>query len=384
MSTKKFTSAIVKPRRVAVAAVITAGALILTGCGANSAAPAASQGGNSGGAASTKGTIGVVLPETATSARWEAFDKPYLAAALKSEGYASNIQNAQGDVQKFSSLADGMIASGVKALIIASPNADVGAAVEQKAKAAGIPTIDYDRLNAGGSADYYVSFDNIEVGKLQGEAILSALKDKPGAQVIQIEGAPDENNSILFHKGQMEVLEGAYSSGKLKLVRNQFTPNWDNQQGGTEFEQILTGNGGKVDGVVAANDGMAGAVITVLKKNGLNGRIPVTGQDATLAGLQSILRGDQTMTVFKAIKLEAGAAAKLAAYAAAGKTSQAKAYAKDDSTDPKSGRKIPSVLLTPESIDKSGVKKVVDEGYVTAAQLCTTDLAATCATLGIK
>ncbi|MFC4948690.1 sugar ABC transporter substrate-binding protein [Pseudonocardia sp. GCM10023141] len=365
------------------AAALAAGVLVLAGCGANASAGSSSASGPAPAPAESKGTIGVILPETATSARWEAFDKPFLADALSRAGFTANIQNAQGDVQKFAGLADGMIASGVKALIIASPNAQVGATVEQKAKQAGIPTIDYDRLNTGGSADYYVTFDNVKVGVLQANALVAALKDKPAAEVIQIEGAPDENNANLFHQGQMSVLDPLYKSGQLKLVRDQFIPDWNNQLGGTTFEQILTANGSKVDGVVAANDGMAGAVITVLQKNGLNGKVPVTGQDATLAGLQSILRGDQSMTVFKAIKLEADAAAKLAALAAVGDTAGADTYAKQQSVDPKSGRNIKSVLLDPEVVDKSSVKKVVDAGYVTAAQLCTTDLATVCRSLGI-
>lgn len=382
-SIRKFSSPR-KSRFVLTLASFGAGALLLAGCGANAVSSAAQSSSAETAGGPSKGTIGVILPETATSARWEAFDKPMLAAALKKEGYAANIQNAQGDVQKFSSLADGMIANQVKALIIASPNAEVGATVEQKAKSAGIPTIDYDRLNTGGSTDYYVSFDNVEVGRLQGKALSEALKDKPGAQVIQIEGAPDENNAILFHKGQMEVLEPLYSSGKLKLVRDQFTPGWDNQLGGTQFEQILTSNAGKVDGVVAANDGMAGAVITVLKKNGLNGLVPVTGQDATLAGLQSILRGDQTMTVFKAIKLEAEAAAKLAAAVASNDTAAADAFATQTTTDPKSGRQIKSVLLKPQVVDKTNVKDVVEQGYLTAEQLCSSDLTEACKTAGIS
>lgn len=364
------------------AAVVAAGVLALAGCGANAASGDTAQ--TAGAPANSKGTIGVILPETATSARWEAFDKPFLEQALTSAGYTANVQNAQGDVQKFSTLADGMIASGVKALIIASPNAQVGTTVEQKAQQAGIPTIDYDRLNTGGSADYYVTFDNVQVGVLQANALVAALKDKPGAQVIQIEGAPDENNANLFHSGQMKVLDPLYKSGQLTLVRDQFIPDWNNQLGGTTFEQILTGNGGRVDGVVAANDGMAGAVITVLQKNGLNGKVPVTGQDATLAGLQSILRGDQTMTVFKAIRLQAEAAAKLASLVASGDRAGADAYASRPSTDPKSGRVVKSVLLDPETVDINSVKKVVDQGYVTAAQLCTADVAATCQRLGIS
>lgn len=255
--------------------------------------------------------------------------------------------------------------------------------MQQKAAQAGIPTIDYDRLNTGGSADYYVSFDNVQVGVLQAEALAAALEGRPGAEVIQIEGAPDENNANLFHQGQMSVLEPLYRTGRLKLVRDQFIPNWNNQLGGTTFEQILTANGGRVDGVLAANDGMAAAVITVLRKSGLGGKVPVTGQDATLAGLQSILRGDQLMTVFKAVKLEADAAAELASLVASGDRAGADASAKQESIDPATGRTIRSVLLTPEVVDRSSVKKVVDQGYVTSAQLCTGDLAAACAGLGI-
>ncbi|WP_382309381.1 sugar ABC transporter substrate-binding protein [Herbiconiux sp. UC225_62] len=370
-----------RPRLVVTGVALTASALLLAGCSGGSATGGDSTSAPDGG---SKGTIGVILPETATSARWEAFDKPFLEEALAKEGYTADIQNAQGDVQKFSSLADGMIAKQVDALIIASPNPEVGVSVEQKATAAGIPTIDYDRLNPGGTADYYVSFDNVEVGRLQGQALADALADKPGAQVIQIEGAPDENNAVLFHEGQMDVLQPLYDDGTLTLVRDQFILGWDNQLGGTTFEQILTSNGGKVDGVVAANDGMAGAVITVLQKNGLNGTVPVTGQDATLAGLQAILRGDQTMTVFKAIKKQAEATAKLAAIAASGDVSAADEYASSTTIDPKTNREIKSVLLDPSVVDKSSVKDVVDEGYVTAAELCTADLAAICESEGIK
>lgn len=372
-----------RPRvlRAAVPA-LTAGALLLSACGANSTGPDEPAGVTA--AAPSQGTIGVLLPETATSARWEAFDKPFLAAAIEQAGFTANIQNAQGDVQKFVSLADGMITSGAKALIIASPNPEVGVTVEQKARDAGIPTIAYDRLNPGGSSDYYVTFDNLAVGELQGRALAEALADKPGAHVIQIEGAPDENNAVMFHRGQMQVLAPLYDDGSLNLVRDQFIPGWDNQLGGTTFEQILTANGGKVDGVVAANDGMAGAVITVLQKNRLNGSVPVTGQDATLAGLQAILRGDQLMTVFKAIKLQADAAAKLAALAATGDTGAADAYADQSTVDPKSGREIPSILLRPQAVTKQNVKDVVDGGYVSADQLCTADLAAACTEFGIE
>ncbi|WP_410620394.1 sugar ABC transporter substrate-binding protein [Amycolatopsis sp. cmx-8-4] len=371
-----------------LAATVSTG-LVLSACGANSS--------DSGGAGSSSasssapaaaggasGKVGVILPETATSARWEAFDKPMLQAALTAQGFEPDIQNAQGDAQKFSTLADGFISSGVKALIIAPSDPAVGAAVEAKAKGAGIPVIDYDRPSLGGSADYYVSFDNEKVGQLQGQGLADKLKATPGAQVIQIEGAPTDNNATLFTKGQDSVLAPLFASNALKLVQKQPINDWDNQLGGTTFEQILQGNGGKVDGVVAANDGLAGAVITILKKNGLNGKVPVTGQDATADGLMAIMRGDQYLTIFKPIKEEAEATAKLAAALAKGDTAGADAIATGKLHDPKNNRDIKSVLLTPTLILEKDIKTVVTQGYVKATEICGGDLAAKCTSLGIS
>lgn len=361
--------------------------LAVSACGANSDS---SSGSDSTDTNTDSGGIpvGVILPETASSARWETFDKPMLEAALKAEGLDPHIENAQGDVQKFSTLADGMINDGVKVLIIASINSELGGTVAQKANDQGIPTIDYDRLNLGGSSSYYVSFDNVKVGELQGQGMADALKDKPeGQQIIEIEGAPTDNNATLFHDGQENILKPLYDSGKFDLVQSQPIDNWDNQKGGTTFEQIFTANGSKVDGVVAANDGLAGAVITVLKKYQLNGKVPVTGQDATADGLKAILSGDQYMTVFKPIKAEAEATAKLAAALAkggdAGKADAAK-VATQTQNDPVGKRDVPSVLLEPFSITKADVKRVIDEGYVKADEVCTGELAAACTELGIS
>jgi D-xylose transport system substrate-binding protein len=367
-------------------AVWTAGlglTMVLAACGQNAAAP--SSGGAPSAAPAASGVkVGVILPETQSSARWEGFDKPLLTAAMQAEGLDADIQNAQGDEQKFSTLADGMISSGVKVLVIASISSESGAAVAAKAKAQGIPTIDYDRLSLGGTSDYYVSFDNEKVGALQGQGLADALKGKQGAQVIEIAGAPTDNNATLFSNGANSVLKPLYDSGALKLVQKQAIPDWDNQVGGTTFEQVLTGNGGKVDGVLAANDGLAGAVITVLTKYGLNGQVPVTGQDATPDGLQAILRGDQYMTVYKPIKQEAEAAAKLTAALAKGDTAAADALAPGSVDDTKGNRQVKSVLLTPQSITKENVKTVVDEGQVKASDVCVGDLQATCQQLGIN
>ena len=371
-----------RSRTLAVLAASTGLALAVTACGANSAS-SGSSGSSSGNSSGSGDKVGVILPETATSARWEGFDHPLLEKALKAEGFDPIIQNAQGDDQKVSQLADSMLSQGVKVLILASTTGDVGAAVEKKAKAQGVPVIDYDRLNAGGSADYYVSFDNVKVGTLQGQAMATALKGKQGAGVIEIEGAPTDNNAILFHQGQEQVLKPLYDNGTLKLLNSQLIDGWDNQKGGQVFEQFLTAAGGKVDGVVAANDGLAGAVITVLKKNNLNGKVPVTGQDATAAGLQAILRGDQYMTVFKPIDQEANAAAKLAAALIKNSTADADKVATETVTDPKTNRQVKSLLLDPQAITIDTVKNVIAAGAVAKSDVCTGDVLPLCTQHGI-
>lgn len=365
--------------RVAVVVASAGVMLALTACGADSS--------GAGGSAAGSGAaplVGVILPETATSARYESFDKPLLEKALRAEGLDPDIQNAQGDVQKFSMLADGMINSGVQVLVIDAPNSAVGSAVARKAQAAGIPTIDYDRFNLGGSSDYYVAFDAVRVGELQGAGLVQGVGDKPGANIIEIEGAPTDNNATLLYQGQQSVLKPKYDSGAYKLVGSQRIPEWNNQQGGVTFEQFLTANGGKVDGVLAANDGMAGAVITVLRKTGLAGKVPVTGQDATPAGLQAILRGDQYMTVFKRIADEANVTAKLAAALVRGDRTAADALTTGTFTDPTTNRTVKSVLLSPILITKDNVKQVVDAGGVTVSEICVADTAAVCGQLGIR
>jgi D-xylose transport system substrate-binding protein len=359
--------------------------MLLAACGQNAAAPSAGGGGAQSPAPAAGGVkVGVILPETQSSARWEGFDKPLLTEAMRAEGLDADIQNAQGDEQKFSTLADGMISSGVKVLVIASISSESGAAVAAKAEAQGIPTIDYDRLSLGGTSDYYVSFDNEKVGELQGQGLVQGLQGKTNPQIIEIEGAPTDNNATLFYNGQQRVLKPKYDSGEYKLVESRPTPDWDNQAGGTNFEQILTRNGGRVDGVVAANDGLAGAVITVLTKYGLNGQVPVTGQDATPDGLQAILRGDQYMTVYKPIKQEAEAAAKLAGALARGDTAAADALATASVDDPKGARQVKSVLLNPQLITRDNVKVVIDEGQVEASEVCVATVADACRQLGIN
>jgi len=213
-----------------------------------------------------------------------------------------------------------MITEGVDALMIVNLDSGSGSAVLQKAKAQGIPTIDYDRLTLGGGADFYVSFDNTKVGQLQGEGLQKCLTDagKTKANIAFLNGSPTDNNATLFKAGAVAALKPKVDGGDYTVVADQAVPDWDNQQAGTIFEQMYTQTGGKIDGVLAANDGLGNAAIAILKKNGVNGTIPVTGQDATDQGLQNILSGDQCMTVYKAVKKEADAAAALAIASAKG------------------------------------------------------------------
>jgi D-xylose transport system substrate-binding protein len=337
--------------------------------------------GNSGGSASP-GKVGVILPDTKSSARWGTADNKFLKAAFDAAGIESDIQNAQGDKSSFQTIADGMISSGVKVLMIVNLDSGTGKAVLDKAKAAGIATIDYDRLTLNGGANYYVSFDNVKVGELQGQGLVDCLAEKKYTKpvVAELNGSPTDNNATLFKQGYDSVLKPKYDSGEFVKGPDQSVPDWDNAQGGTIFEQMLTQNK-NIKGVLAANDGLGNAVITVLKKNKLNGQVPVTGQDATVQGLQNILAGDQCMTVYKAIKDEADAAAGLAIALAKG---EKPTTATGTTKDPESGQDIPSVLLTPKSITKATVKDVVADGFVTKEELCTGSFAKLCADNGIS
>ncbi|HYN74192.1 MAG TPA: substrate-binding domain-containing protein, partial [Nakamurella sp.] len=324
--------------------------------------------------------IGVILPDTKSSARWETADRPFLEKAFTDAGVEFDIQNANGDAAAMQTIADQMIANGATVLAIVNLDNASGAAIQKKAADQGVETIDYDRLTLGGTADYYVSFDNTEVGKLQGEGLDKCLGggDK---KIVFLNGSPDDSNATAFSAGAHSVLDGKTYT----VVAEQAVPKWDNQQAATIYEQIFTQQGGAVDGVLAANDGLGNAVISVNKKNNLV--IPVTGQDATVQGLQNILTGDQCMTVYKAVKKEADALSKVAIALANGETPTTTGTVQDATGN----REVQAILETPQAITKENVKDVVDDGYVTAADLCkATDatvqaaITAACTELGIS
>src|SRR5437764_9303166 len=206
-----------------------------------------------------------LMPDTKTSVRWEQFDKPSLIKAFKAAHVTARVVNAQGDPQKQKTQADQCIADGAKVLIIAPIDSGSAAAIEKAAAKKGVKSIDYDRQVEGGSAVLYASFNNTTVGVLQGTAVANALKGKKGAVVAELNGGQEDANAFLFKRGYAAVLKPRYRHGALKAGPDQFVPGWDNQKAGTIFEQMLIKTGNKIDGVAAANDGIANAVVVALK-----------------------------------------------------------------------------------------------------------------------
>ena len=324
-----------------------------------------------GGAAA--GKIGVILPDTMTS-RWETADRPFLETAFKAAGVDYDIQNALGDRTAMQTIADQMIANGATVLAIVNLDHESGAAMQKKAAGMGVQTIDYDRLTVGGSADYYVSFDNNQVGELLGEGLAKCLGNGD-KRIVSLDGSPSDSNATTFRVGAHSVLDPMTN---YTVVDERGVPDWDTAQARSNYEQMYTQQGGAIDGVLAANDGLGNAAIAINKENCV--QIPVTGQDATLQGLQNVLAGDQCMTVYKPIKTEAQALSAVAAALANGKTPETTGTVQDTT----GGRQVAAILHNAQVIYNENVKNVVDDGYLTAAQLCTGSYAATCAELGIS
>jgi len=354
-----------------MAVAATASVLLLAGC--SSGTPGA---GSSGGA-TTVARACVMLPDSASSPRWENGDRPALATAFEAAGFEADIQNAQGDVNKYATLADQELTKGCGVMLLVDYNG-ASVAVTQKAQQQGIPVIAYDRPITTGSADnpsmvadYYVSFDNEKVGELEGQSVVDGLtaakKDPATAVVVYMGGDPTDGNAKLFHDGAVKAMSAAGIKPAAEPVGV-----WDGEKSATNFEQALTSLGGKVDAVWAANDTNAAGIITVLDKNGLT--VPVSGQDASTAGLQNVLLGKQAATVYKPYKLEADAASKLAIELLKGN--------KPQTADTLYGK--PFIPQTPILITADKVQSVVDAGDAVASEICTTELAKACEQYGVK
>lgn len=339
-------------------------------------------------ATKVKGKIAVLLPETTTSARYTSFDEPYLkkafeAAGLKPEQYI--ITNAQGSESTELTQAQSAISQGATVLVVDPISSGVGASIEAYAKEHGVPVIDYDRLTLGGTRDYYVSFDNVGVGKLIGQGMVDCLTswkvEKP--QILVMRGAPTDNNATLFAEGYMGVLKAGFDDGKYVNVAEP-AGTWDPATARTTFEQQYTAHP-NINAALVPNDDNANAVISYLKTLKVPPKtFPTTGQDATLTGLQNVIAGYQCGTVYKAIYLEAQAAAALAIHLASGTTPPA-ALINGKTADSEAKMDVPSVLLTPIWVNEANVAAtVVKDGFVDAKKLCAGDLAAQCTAAGIK
>jgi len=355
-----------KSSLLAVAALTGVAAMALAGC---SSSGNDGNGGSTDAGADSQGRACVILPDAASSPRWENFDKKYLEEGLTAAGFDADIQNAQGDVNKYSTIADQQLTKGCGVMLLVDYQG-AAEAVAEKAKAEGIPVIAYDRPFSG--ADYYVSFDNVKVGELEGQTVLDGLKtagkDPATAVVVYMGGDPTDGNAAMFHDGAVEVMEAA----GIKPAAEP-TGVWDQAKSQTNFEQALTSLGGKVDGVWVANDTNAAGVIKVLQDNNLTG-VAVSGQDANVAGLQNILLGWQTATVYKPVKDEATAAVDTAV-----------ALLKGDkpSTSAKLDDGTPYIQVTPQLVGPDKVKDVIAAGDASYDDVCTAEVMAACEQYGV-
>jgi D-xylose transport system substrate-binding protein len=332
------------------------------------------------------GKIALLLPETKTT-RYEAADRPDFVAKFMSLCPTCTIiyDNANQDANAQASQLEAALTDGAKVVVLDPVDSAAAGALADKAKAQGVPVIAYDRLilNSTG-VNYYISFDNVKVGQLQAQNLIDALnaEGKTNPTIVMINGSPTDNNAKLFKQGAHSVFDPLVAAGKLTIAKEYDTPDWSPDEAQTEMQQALTALSNKVDGVYCANDGTAGGAIAAMKTAGLSPLPPSTGQDAELAGIQRILVGDQYMTVYKAIKPEAEAAAELA-YDLLSNTTVPSSMV--TGTTPNSVMSVPSVLLVPVAVTKANVETtVVADGFYTVSQICTSDFAAACTANGVK
>ena len=333
------------------------------------------EGGSGGGDSGGTPKVGVLLPDSQSSVRWETVDRPFLQKAFEAAGVDADIQNAEGDKSTQQQQAEQMITNGAKVLLLVNLDSGSGATIVSNAKAQNAKVIDYDRLTLEADSDYYVSFDNEAVGKLQGEGLVKCIEDRrlDTPNIAVLNGSPTDNNAKLFKNGYDSVINPKFESGEWKEVDDQSVPDWDNQQALTIFEQMLEKSNNEIDGVLAANDGLGQAAISALKSRKVE-NVPVTGQDATTEGVQNVLAGDQCMTVYKAIKKEADAASELAVALAKGETPST---ATDSINNGK--KDVPSVLLEPVAVTKDNVADtVIKDGFRTKEELCVGRFKADC------
>jgi D-xylose transport system substrate-binding protein len=387
-------------RRTSVSSLAVLGiaaAMSLTACGSSSdnkssggssskssssssSSPSSSQSSSSSsGTIDGKGAkVGIILPDTTSSPRWVTADPTALKADCQKFNLDCNIQNAGGSASKMQTIARQMESNKIKVLMIVDLDAASGAKIEQEAAKNGVIPVDYDRLTPGGGAALYVSFDNVKVGQLQGQTLASCpqVKGQKKVKYVEIDGAATDNNATLFHQGYDGVL--SKTAGWTKVAEQD--GNWDAPTAGRQFSAML-GKTPDIKAAMVANDTMAGAVITDLKRQSLNGKVAVSGQDATAEGLQHVMDGDQCFTIYKASALEADPAIKAIAQLANNEPPDTKGVT---ITDPQTKKKIPSILATPVAITKANVATPINDKYTPKASVCKGTYVAKCAKAGVK
>ena len=357
-------------------------ALLAVGCG----------GDDDGGSGSGDGSIWVLLPDSASSPRWEADDRRYFEQAFKEAGVEYNIVNAENDAAQQQSQAEQAIADGASVILLVSIDTGSGATIIDNAKDSDVQVVEYDRFNTGGSGGAaYVSFDNVEVGRAMGRELEPAIDalNKPKPRVVMLNGGEEDNNSFLFRSGYNETVKKRVDAGDWELVADQHVPGWDNAQAQTIMEQILTSADNKVDAVFAANDGLGNSAINAMEAAGIT-KAPVSGQDATTAGIQNILLGKQTMTVYKPIESEANLAAAVALALRNGDDIESvesdvefkligiKAEDGNPTEEPTGDGIVPYFALTPIGVTAENIADtVIADGFRTVKELCTGDTAQT-------
>jgi D-xylose transport system substrate-binding protein len=363
-------------RALLMALALLVAGFALAACGSDD------DGGGGGGGGDKSGAIALLLPESKT-ARYESQDRPIFEKKMKELCPDCEIiySNANQDAAKQQQQAEAALTKGAKVMVLDAVDAASAASIVTRAKQQKVPVISYDRLVSDADIDYYISFDNTQVGKLQGTSLTKKLKkDGKKGSIVMINGAPTDNNAKLFKEGAHSVID---NSG-FKVAKEYDTPDWTPDKAQQEMEQAITalGKDGFV-GVYAANDGTAGGAIAAMKSNGVDPKkVPVTGQDAELAGIQRIVAGDQYMTVYKAYKPEAEGAAQLA-------------FALLQGEEPPSGlvntktdngmKQVPSAILKPVAVTVDNIMDtVVKDGLWKVSDICTGQYAAACKKAGIQ
>ena len=359
---------------VAVALIWAAAAACNSSSGTSSGSPAGSSG-------TASGTIALLLPETATT-RYESFDRPLFETKAMELCPDCKViyENANQQADQQRSQAQSVLAQGTKVLVLDPVNGQTAGSIVQLATAKNVPVISYDRLIENADVAYYVSFDNVKVGKLQGQALVDKLKadGRTSGKIVMINGDDKDNNARLLNKGAHEALDG--SGFTLDPKPDFFTPDWKPAKA-QEFMNAEIAKLGKTGfvGVYAANDGTAGGAVAAMRANGIKTIPPLTGQDGELAGLQRILAGDQYMTVYKAYKPEAEKTAELAVDLLKGNKPAADTTVNNGKID------VPSFLVTPVAVTKDKIKDtIVADGLWTVDQICTTQYAKACAAVGLS